>query len=127
MRAILIALAVAVLALGACGGVHARDDGQWENQSAEIRAWFGSVMQPENPAVSCCGTADAFDVELTGDNPDGSIAVRVLNGKGMLPDGTEIDVPRSKIQSRYGNPLDKYILFIGAGGRLYCLIPKVGA
>lgn len=105
----------------------ARNDGQWTSQAPEIRSWFQSVMQPENPGQSCCGIADAFDVEMTGDNPDGSIAVVIINGKGIYPDGTAVDVPRSKLQAKYGNPLDNYILFIGNGGRIYCLIPKVGA
>jgi hypothetical protein len=105
----------------------ARDDGQWAKQSPEIRQWFLSVMQPENPYQSCCGEADAFDVELDGDNPDGSISTIIINGKGIYPDGTHVDVPRSKLQAKFGNPLDKYILFIGSGDRIYCLIPKVGA
>lgn len=110
-----------------CAPALARDNGQWGDSPPEIRAWFQSVMQPNNPYVSCCGEADAFEVELEGDNPDGSIDTRIVDGKGMVPDGTEVDVPRSRLQAKYGNPLDKYILFLGTGGQVYCLIPKVGA
>lgn len=104
----------------------ARDTGQWASQPEEIRAWFRSVMQPENPAQSCCGEADAFDVEMAGEGPDGSMEVRILAGPDEYLIGAIISVPRSKLQTRYGNPLDKFILFIGSGGRLYCLIPKSG-
>jgi hypothetical protein len=122
MKSIICALA----ALAATAAL-ARPSPQWADEPAEIRQWFQSVMQPENPYQSCCGEADAFEVELTGDNPDGSIATKIIDGKDIIPNGTEIDVPRSKLQAKYGNPLDKYILFIGSGGRIYCLIPKVGA
>jgi hypothetical protein len=122
MRVLHVALSAVVLASPAM----ARDDGQWSGQSAEIRLWFQSVMQPEHPHISCCGEGDAFEVTLDGDNPDGSIAVVIVNGRGMIPDGTPLDVPRSKLQPKFGNPLDHYILFIAGDGRLLCLIPKSG-
>jgi hypothetical protein len=103
----------------------ARDDGQWSNQPPEIRQWFESVMQPNNRA-SCCGEADAFDVQLDGEEQNGDIRAIILNGRGLYPDGTLVLVPHTKLQPKYGNPLDKVILFIGAGGRPICLIPKVG-
>jgi hypothetical protein len=36
----------------------ARDNGQWTGSSAAVRQWFQSLMQPDNPAVNCCGEAD---------------------------------------------------------------------
>ena len=103
----------------------ARDDGQWSSQPPEIRQWFGSVMQPNNRA-SCCGEADAFDVRLDGEEQNGDIRAIILNGRGIYPDGTLVLVPHTKLQAKYGNPLDKVILFIGAKGEPICLIPKVG-
>jgi hypothetical protein len=103
----------------------ARDDGQWSNQPPEIRQWFESVMQPNNRA-SCCGEADAFDVRLDGEEQNGDIRAIILNGRGIYPDGTLVLVPHVKLQPKYGNPLDKVILFIGANGQPICLIPKVG-
>ena len=103
----------------------ARDDGQWSSQPPEIRQWFGSVMQPNNRA-SCCGEADAFDVRLDGEEQNGDIRAIILNGRGIYPDGTLVLVPHTKLQAKYGNPLDKVILFIGARGEPICLIPKVG-
>ena len=122
---------IAVIQLCSTFHATARDDGQWTNQPAEIREWFRAVMQPgfentRDTGHSCCGEADAFDVELAGDNPNGSIEVKVLNGKGLIPDGTIVAVPHEKLQPKYGNPLDNYIMFMGSGGQVYCLIPKSG-
>jgi hypothetical protein len=39
---------IATLAL-ACGPAVARDDGQWEGQSAAVRQWFRTLMQPDHP------------------------------------------------------------------------------
>src|ERR1700756_1029674 len=41
----------------------ARDLGQWDNQPIAVRQWFQSLMQPDNPYVSCCGEADAFEAD----------------------------------------------------------------
>ena len=38
----------------------ARDYGQWESVNPVIREWYQSLMQPDNPAASCCGEADAY-------------------------------------------------------------------
>ncbi len=114
-------LPLAIMAAPALG----RDDGQWSNQPPEIRQWFQSVMQPNNRA-SCCGEADAFDVRLDGEESNGDIRAIILNGRGLYPDGTLVLVPPVKLQSKFGNPLDKVILFIGANGQPICLIPKVG-
>lgn len=111
----------------------ARDDGQWRDQPPEIHQWFQSVMRPgfEEPprysGHSCCGEGDAFDVALDGEEPNGSIRAILLNGRGIFPDGKLFIVPRDKIQAKYGNPLDKIILFIAINGLPICLIPKVGA
>ena len=48
----------------------ARDFGQWEGTDPQIRQWYQALMQPDNPAVSCCGEADAYwadSFEVDGD------------------------------------------------------------
>jgi hypothetical protein len=42
------------------GTALARDNGQWNNSPITVREWFQSLMQPDNPYMSCCGEADAF-------------------------------------------------------------------
>ena len=53
------------LVLGAAFGclmsvANARDLGQWELVNPEVREWYQALMQPDNPAASCCGEADAY-------------------------------------------------------------------
>ena len=48
----------------------ARDFGQWDAAEPQIREWYQALMQPDNPAVSCCGEADAYwadSFEVEGD------------------------------------------------------------
>src|SRR5262249_28275914 len=61
----------------------ARDFGQWQDQSPDVRKWFQKLMQPDVPLMSCCGEADAywadsFEVDedryvaiITDERPDG--------------------------------------------------------
>jgi hypothetical protein len=63
------------LVLGAAYGLlmcvaHARDYGQWESVDPLVREWYQALMQPDNPAASCCGEADAYwadSYEVEGD------------------------------------------------------------
>src|SRR5437899_598826 len=41
----------------------ARDNGQWDDRPAYLRQWFQKLMQPDNPHMSCCGEADAFEAD----------------------------------------------------------------
>jgi hypothetical protein len=43
--------------------VNARDLGQWDAVSPEIRKWYQALMQPDVPNASCCGEADAYWAE----------------------------------------------------------------
>src|ERR1700680_4521655 len=45
---------VALLLLFCSGTASARDNGQWNNSPINIREWFQSLMQPDNPYMSCC-------------------------------------------------------------------------
>jgi hypothetical protein len=49
-----------VLAVLAAGPAAARDFEQWENIDPITRAWFGTLMQPDNPTRSCCAEGDAY-------------------------------------------------------------------
>jgi hypothetical protein len=103
----------------------ARDNGQWADQPAAIRRWFQSLMQPDNPAVSCCGEADAFEADTFEVEGDHYVAI-ITDGKGMLPAGTRIPVPNSKMKWDAGNPTGHGIVFIGAAGQLYCYVAPGG-
>ena len=81
-------------------------------------------MQPDNPAVSCCGEADAFEADTFEVDGDHYVAV-ITAGKGVLPNGTRM--PNSKMKWDRGNPTGHGITFIGAAGALYRYVAPGGA
>jgi hypothetical protein len=97
----------------------ARDNGQWETQPAYLRQWFQQLMQPDNPYMSCCGEADAFEADNFEQSNDQYVAI-ITNGKGVIAEGTRIPVPNNKIKWDGGNPTGHGIIFIGGGGQVYC-------
>ena len=60
----------------------ARDNGQWENQPVYLRQWFQKLMQPDNPVMSCCGEADAFEADSFEVRDNQYVAI-ITNGKGF--------------------------------------------
>ena len=103
----------------------ARDLGQWDNQPIAVRQWFQGLMQPDNPYMSCCGEADAFEADTFEVVGDQYVAV-ITNGKGVIPDGTRIPVPNQKLKWDKGNPTGHGIIFIGSGGQVYCYVTPGG-
>jgi hypothetical protein len=103
----------------------ARDSGQWGDSPAHVRQWFQSLMQPDNPAVSCCGEADAFEADSFEVEADHYVAI-ITDGKGVLENGTRIAVPNTKMKWDAGNPTGHGIIFIGSGGQLYCYVAPGG-
>ncbi|HEY6258034.1 MAG TPA: hypothetical protein VIY51_19800 [Xanthobacteraceae bacterium] len=89
----------------------ARDLGQWADQPAAVRQWFQSLMQPDNPAVSCCGEADAFEADAFEVEGDHYIAI-ITDGKGVIPNGTRIAVPNTKMKWDAGNPTGHGVIFL---------------
>lgn len=117
-------LALSVLALGAPAA--ARDDGQWANSPSNIRQWFQSLMQPDHPRLSCCGEADAFEADTFEVDGDHYVAV-ITDGKGVIPNGTRVNVPNTKMKWDRGNPTGHGIIFIGNAGQVYCYVTPGGA
>lgn len=118
------------LALVALYPASARDNGQWGNQPADVRQWFQSLMQPDNPAVSCCGEADAFEADTFEVQGDHYVAI-ITDGKGVIPNGTRIQVPNSKMKWDNGNPTGHGLIFLGYGPgpfekTLYCYVTPGG-
>jgi hypothetical protein len=103
----------------------ARDNGQWADQPAYLRQWFQKLMQPDNPVVSCCGEADAFEADSFEVRDDQYVAI-ITNGKGVIPEGTKITVPNAKMKWDEGNPTGHGIIFIGSGGQVYCYVAPGG-
>lgn len=110
----------------------ARDVGQWETGSPVIREWYQGLMQPDNPAASCCGEADAYwadSFEVDGDQyiaivtdprPDEPLRRRHVDV------GTRIPIPNEKIKWNEGNPTGHGIVFLSRGEYVYCYLPPGG-
>jgi hypothetical protein len=103
----------------------ARDSGQWANSPPHIQLWFQGLMQPDNPRMSCCGEADAFEADNFEVEGDQYVAI-ITDGKGVIPNGTRIRVPNQKMKWDEGNPTGHGIIFIGPGGRIYCYVAPGG-
>jgi hypothetical protein len=121
MKLLLAALAALATLLPAA----ARDNGQWGDQPAHVRPWFQSLMEPDNPSVSCCGEADAYEVDAFEVEGDHYIAV-ITDGKGVIPPGTRIPVPNAKMKWDAGNPTGHGIVFVGPQGQVYCYVAPGG-
>jgi len=52
-------------------------------------------MQPDNPSMSCCGEADAFEADTFEVEVDHYDAV-IRDGKGLIASGTRIPVPNAR-------------------------------
>jgi hypothetical protein len=115
-----VATAASLIVLGHAGrNALARNDGRWENSPPHVRQWFQGLRQPDNPSVSCCGEADAYEADLFEVEEDRYVAI-ITDGKGEIPNGTKILVPNHKLKWDAGNPTGHGIIFIGIHGQVYC-------
>lgn len=103
----------------------ARDNGQWANANPAVRHWFQMLMRPDVPYLSCCGEADAFEADRFESEGDHYVAI-LTNGKGIIPNGTRIEVPNEKMKWDSGNPTGHGIIFLGANRELYCYVTPGG-
>lgn len=120
---VIAALSVAVLM--PMLNADARDLGQWGDQPSFVRQWFQSLTQPDNPSMSCCGEADAFEADTFEVDGDRYVAI-ITDGKGVLPRGARIEVPNQKMKWDKGNPTGHGIVFIGSKGEVYCYVAPGG-
>ncbi len=114
--------------------VSARDLGQWNMSPPEVRSWYQGLMQPDNPAVSCCGESDAywadsFDVVdgkyvaiITDDRPDEPLR------RKHIDIGTRIPIPNHKLvdATKQQNPTGHGIVFLSRGDYVYCYVAPGG-
>ena len=120
----MLRIIIATVALASLPAM-ARDNGQWEQQPASVRQWFQKLMQPDNPRVSCCGEADAFEADNYEVQDDHYVAI-ITDGKGVFATGTRIPVPNGKMKWDEGNPTGHGIIFIGTQGQVFCYIAPGG-
>jgi len=106
-----------------------RDLGQWTAEPPYIRQWFQSLMQPDNPNVSCCGEADGYEAdsfEVEGDHYVAIITGHRPGGPTVLAPGARIPVPNAKMKFDAGNPTGHGIIFIGTAGQVFCYVAPGG-
>jgi hypothetical protein len=113
----------------------ARDNG-WEDTPPNVRKWYQSLMQPDNPYISCCGEADAYQSDEY--EVDGDTIVAIItddrddtfsNGvtRPHVPPGTKFRVPANKVKWDAGNPTGHGVIFLGgAGAIIYCYVAPGG-
>lgn len=125
-------IAFVFLVTALVGRAHARDLGQWENADPEVRQWYKSLMQPDNPTASCCGEADAYwcdDISvrngktycrITDPRPDAPL------GRPHREIGEEFEIPPEKLKWDSGNPTGHYIVFLRVDGYVWCFVQAGG-
>jgi hypothetical protein len=126
---------------------------EWADD-AYTKRWYENLMQPDSPAVSCCGEADSYwadDYEAgtgmmydpAGDGEmvkvEGWVVTITDPRDDFLPDGrtrmhrdygTRVFVPNAKVKWDKGNPTGHGILFLDNTRRspgVYCYVPGAGA
>lgn len=115
--------AIALCALPAVAGAEGWPLNPSDNP--RISEWFQSLMQPDLPSMSCCGRSDAFESDTFEVEGDHYVAI-ITDGRGIIPNGTRIPVPNWKMKWDQGNPTGHGIIFIGAGGTIYCYVAPSG-
>jgi hypothetical protein len=94
--------------------------------NAPFASWFNTLHQPDNPVASCCGVADAYEVDeyYPDETVQGGFTVRL----GAL----QIKVPPDKVIWTEANPTGRGQIFLapnqGAHGPyVYCFVPAAGS
>jgi hypothetical protein len=125
-------LALVFLVSSLVSQAHARDLGQWEGGDPSVREWYQTLMQPDNPTVSCCGEADAYWCDAIHVR-DGKTFCTITDDRPNEPlhrppvaIGTEIEIPDRKLKWDRGNPTGHAIVFLSSGGAVYCFVQNGG-
>jgi hypothetical protein len=83
-----------VVALFTSMAMNARDLGQWDDPAnADLKRWYQDLKQPDNPAASCCGEADAYWADAFEATSDGEYVAIITDPRD--------DKPLGRIHRRY--------------------------
>jgi hypothetical protein len=89
-----------LLLIGAPMLLSARDLGQWASVDPSVSHWYKSLIQPDNPTISCCGGADAYYADVFETDGDRYVAIitdtrdDAALGRHHVEPGTRIVVPK---------------------------------
>jgi hypothetical protein len=116
--ALLLALFIFVMGIN-LGEALAKNTGEWNDASPELRQWFKSVKSPRG--IPCCDTADGHRTTWRGDKA-GGYEVPILD--------RWVPVPPEAVVRDAGNPTGEAIIWyaIYGGGeiRIRCFVPGDG-
>lgn len=104
-----------------------------DHDNPQLDEWYASLKQPDNPTVSCCGTADAYWCDdwyvrggktyckITDDRDDAR-----LGRLHHIDVGTEILIPDYKLKFDRGNPTGHSVVFLSTSEHVYCFVQSTG-
>jgi hypothetical protein len=120
------------LLLGVPMPLSARDLGQWASVDPSVSQWYKSLMQPDNPTISCCGGADAYYADVFETDGDRYVAIVTdtrddapLGRHNVAPD-TRIVVPNTKLKVDSGNPTGHGVIFLSSSDTVFCYVAPGG-
>jgi hypothetical protein len=114
--------------------MNARDLGQWNDPAnADLKRWYQDLKQPDNPAASCCGEADAYWADAFEATSDGEYVAIITDPRDDKPlgrihrdIGMRIVVPGSKIKWKEANPVGHGLIFLSRFDNVFCYLPPWG-
>jgi hypothetical protein len=113
-----VLLRIAVATFAVCTPAVAHDNGQFDNVSPTVRAWFRDVRSPSG--VPCCDIADGHRTDF-----------QMRKNQYWVPiNGTWMPVPPEAVVNNAGNPVgDAVVWYSIYGGRVMirCFVPGNGA
>lgn len=111
----------------------ARDAGQWAKQDPVVSQWFSTLMQPDQPTISCCGEADAYWADKVETDKDGQLVAVITDERDdtplmrhHVPIGTRIIIPPYKIKFDRGNPTGHIVIFLSVNNDVFCYVQNGG-
>lgn len=103
-----------------------------DHKHPELDQWYATLMQPDNPKVSCCGKSDAYWCD-TINVKDGKTFCTITDdradeplGRPHVPMGTQIEIPNHKLKWDKGNPTGHAIVFLSVTGHVFCFVQAGG-
>lgn len=103
-----------------------------DHEHPELNEWYATLMQPDNPNVSCCGTADAYWCDdyfarggnayckITDDRDDAPLQ------RPHIAVGTEFEIPAEKLKWDRSNPTGHAVIFVNPMGHVWCFVQNGG-
>ncbi len=99
----------------------------------ELNEWYRTLMQPDAPAVSCCGESDAYWADEVHVTKDGRTIAVITDDREDAPlhrrhvdVGTQIEVPPNKLKWDRGNPTGHGIIFLSSANYVWCYVQPGG-